>query len=437
MFDNIAAISTGGMTNDPISIIRVSGPESFDIVRKIFTGNAGTNKTITYGYIIDGSKKIDEVLISWFEGPNTFTGENIVEINAHGGIVNTNTILQLLLANGARLAERGEFSRRGFLNGKMDLLKAEAIHDLIFAKTKEQAQLSVKKFDGETSSLIENLNKKMLEVIATIETNIDYPEYDDIEILTNKSLLPKLKDIKKDLNEILISSKSSRYIFEGVKVAIVGKPNAGKSSLLNAFLNEDKAIVTNVPGTTRDIVEGSVQVGQVLLNFKDTAGIHSTSDEVEQLGIKKSLEQIENADLVIHLIDPTQEKNGDDLQIEQASKIKPYLKVFNKSDLAKEEGISISAKNKDIKELIESIKKIYKDIDLDNDKIVNNTRQLALIDSSQIAIKEAINGLENSVQPDTVIIDITKAWEDLGNITGRNEQADLLDQMFKSFCLGK
>ena len=437
MFDTIAAISTGGMTNDPISIIRVGGADAFNVVKKIFTGKVGTDKTITYGYIKDGDTKIDEVLVAWFVGPKTFTGENIVEINAHGGIVNTNKILQLLLANGARLAQKGEFSRRGFLNGKMDLVKAEAIHDLIFAKTPEQAQLSVKKFDGHTSSLIDSLNKKLLEVIATIETNIDYPEYDDIEILTQENLLPRLKSIDSELNEILESSKSSRYIFEGVNVAIVGKPNAGKSSLLNAFLNEDKAIVTDVPGTTRDVVEGSIQVGQVLLNFKDTAGIHSTTDKVEQLGIKKSLDQIDNADLVLHVIDSSATQDEDDLKIEQASKIKPYIKVFNKSDIKKLEGVSISAKEKNIDNLLEAIKNIYKDIDLNNDKIVNNTRQLALIDSAKIAINEAINGLQNGLQPDTVIVDITKAWEDLGNIMGRPEETDLLDQMFKSFCLGK
>lgn len=437
MFDTITAISTGGMTNDPISIIRVSGSESFDIVKKIFSGSVGKNRTITYGYIKDDEEKVDEVLVAWFSGTNTFTGENIVEINAHGGIINTNRILQLILSNGARMAERGEFSRRAFLNGKMDLIKAEAINDLIFAKTKEQTTLSIKKFDGETSSLIENLKKKLLEVIVTIETNIDYPEYDDIEDLTNDKLLPKLKEINKDINEILDASKTSRYIYEGVVVALVGKPNVGKSSLLNALLNEDKAIVTNIPGTTRDIVEGSVQIGQVLLNFKDTAGIHSTNNEVEKIGIKKSLNQIEQADLVIHVVDASRELNEDDLIIEQASKLKPYIKVFNKSDIKKQKGVSTNAKDKDIKELTKAIKNIYKDIQLDNKKIINNTRQLALIDSAKNGINEAIQGLENHMLPDTIIIDIQKSWEDLGNILGRTEAADLLDEMFRNFCLGK
>ena len=436
MFDNIAAISSGNI-NQPISIIRVSGPESFDIVKKVFSGKIGTNRTITYGYILDGEERIDEVLISWFVGPNTFTGENIVEINAHGGVVNTNKILSLILANGARIAEPGEFSRRAFLNGKLDLVKAEAIHDLIFAQTEEQAKLSVKKFDGNTSNLIESLKTKLLHIIATIETNIDYPEYDDVEVLTTKELLPKLHDVKSDIKDILEASKASKYIYEGVSVAIVGKPNAGKSSLLNTLLNEDKAIVTDIPGTTRDVVEGKMQIGQVLLNFKDTAGIHSTSDVVEQMGIKKSLDQIEKADLVIHLIDASQPETEDDKLIEQSSKFKNYLKVYNKNDISKHDGISISAKNKEISELLNAIKNTFKEIDLNDSKIITNTRQLSLIKSALISIEEAINALENQIDPDTVIIDVQKAWEDLANILGRAEQSDLLDMMFKTFCLGK
>ncbi len=436
MFDTIAAISSGNV-NQPISIIRVSGPEAFVIVKKIFSGKPGTNRTITYGYIVDGEEKIDETLVSWFEGPNTFTGEDIVEINAHGGVVNTNKILSLLLAHGARLAESGEFSRRAFLNGKLDLVKAEAIHDLIFAQTEEQAKLSVKKFDGQTSNLIENLKSKLLNVIATIETNIDYPEYDDVEVLTAKELLPKLKDVKKDIQEVLQVSKMSKHIYEGVSVAIVGKPNAGKSSLLNALLNEDKAIVTDIPGTTRDVVEGKIQIGQVLLNFKDTAGIHLTSDVVEQLGIKKALDQVDQADLVIHLIDPTMPEGEDDQVIEQAYKLKNYIKVYNKRDILKKEGVSISAKNKDIKSLIEAIKDLFKEIDLNDSKIITNTRQISLIKAALISIDEAINGLENTIGPDVVIVDIQKAWEDLANILGRAEQSDLLDAMFKAFCLGK
>ena len=436
MFDTIAAISSGNV-NQPISIIRVSGSEAFDIVKKIYTGKVGSDKTITYGYIVEGENKVDEVLVSWFKGPNTFTGEDIVEINAHGGVVNSNKILQLLLSNGARMAENGEFSRRAFMNGKMDLVKAESIHDLIFASTNEQAKLAVNKFDGQTSKLIDELRNKLLFIIATIETNIDYPEYDDVEQMTNDLLLPKLNDVKKDLNEIIESSKLSKYIYEGVNVSIVGKPNAGKSSLLNAFLNDDKAIVTDVPGTTRDIVEGSIQIGQVLLKFKDTAGIHASNDKVEKLGIEKSLNALESADLVIHLIDPTIERDENDSLIEQKIKSHNHLTVFNKKDIKEVEGINISAKNKDIQQLVDAIKSKFKDIDLNNHKIINNTRQLSLIDKSLRHINESIEGLNNGVGPDTVIVDIQKAWDELSNILGRAEETDILDEMFKNFCLGK
>ena len=436
MFDTIAVISSGNI-NQPISIIRVSGSEAFDIVKKIYTGKVGNDKTITYGYIVDGKDKVDEVLVSWFKGPNTFTGEDIVEINAHGGVVNSNKILQLLLSNGARMAENGEFSRRAFMNGKMDLVKAESIHDLIFASTNEQAKLAVNKFDGQTSKLIDELRNKLLFIIATIETNIDYPEYDDVEQMTNDLLLPKLNDVKKDLNEIIESSKLSKYIYEGVNVSIVGKPNAGKSSLLNAFLNDDKAIVTDVPGTTRDIVEGSIQIGQVLLKFKDTAGIHTSNDKVEKLGIEKSLNALESADLVIHLIDPTIERDENDSLIEQKIKSHNHLTVFNKKDIKEVEDINISAKNKDIQQLVDAIKSKFKDIDLNNHKIINNTRQLSLIDKSLRHINESIEGLNNGVGPDTVIVDIQKAWDELSNILGRAEETDILDEMFKNFCLGK
>ena len=332
-----------------------------------------------------------------------------MEINAHGGVINTQRILRLLFFNGARMALKGEFSRRAFLNGKIDLVKAEAIHDLIFAKTDEQATLSVKKFDKKTSNLIKGLQTKILGIIATVETNIDYPEYDDVETLTNKELIPKLKEVRGEISEIIKVSNSSKFIFDGVKVAIVGKPNVGKSSLLNTLLNEDKAIVTDIPGTTRDIVEGSMQLGQVLLKFLDTAGIHSTDDLIEQKGISKSLNSIKEADLIIHLIDPLQELNKDDLLIEQTSKVKSYIKVFNKSDIKKVEGISISAKNSDITELLDSIQERFKKVNLNNEKIVNNTRQLALISSSLNLIDESIEGLEMSNEPEVVIIDIRKA----------------------------
>ena len=437
MFDTIAAISSG-YVNQPISVIRLSGPDAFAITKKIFSGKVGTDKTITYGWIKDGEAKVDEVLALWFKGPNTFTGEDVVEINAHGGVVNTQRILRLLLANGARMAENGEFSRRAFLHGKMDLIKAEAIHDLIFANTEDQANLSVKKFDGETSSLIKNLLDELLTIIATLETNIDYPEYDDVEQITDLKMLAKLTSIKTQLEDIKESSKQSRYIFEGVNVAIVGKPNAGKSSLLNALLNEDKAIVSSTPGTTRDIVEGRMQLGQVLLNFKDTAGIRDSGDDIELKGITKALTQIKDADLILHVIDVHSTQDMNDALIEKTSINKPYIKIFNKTESKSIDGaVNIVAKDAKLSELLAKIKSIYKTIDLDNSKVLNNARQLALIESSLIAINDAITAINNGITSDTIIVDVRQAWEDLANILGQSNQDDLLDHMFKNFCLGK
>ncbi len=436
MFDTIAAIASGN-TNQAISIIRVSGPESFAIVKKIFHGKEGKDKQITFGTIQNKNKVVDEVLALWFVGPNTFTGEDTVEINAHGGVINTNKILELLLANGARLAEPGEFSRRSFLNGKMDLVKAEAINDLIMAKSSSQTDLVVKQFDGQTSKFINSIKAELLKIIANCEVNIDYPEYDDVEVLTKEKLLPALKKIKVSIENLVETSENSRIIYEGINVAIVGKPNSGKSSLLNALLKEDKAIVTNVPGTTRDVVEGNIQVGSALLKLKDTAGIHETKDKVEKIGIDKSINEIKNADLVIHLLDSTSKENKDDQAIIKAVEGKPYLKVWNKSDLKKQTGISICAKNRKISQLYKAIEDQYKSIDLKDEYVVTNTRQLALIKSSLLSIIEAIKGLENGVGPEVVIIDIQKAWDDLANILGKADNETLLDSMFKSFCLGK
>ncbi|MCC3161195.1 MAG: tRNA uridine-5-carboxymethylaminomethyl(34) synthesis GTPase MnmE [Mollicutes bacterium PWAP] len=437
MFDDIVAISTGSV-NVPISIIRVSGPNAFKIVKKIFSGKVGTHSSLTYGFIKEKNKIIDEVLVSWFKSPNTFTGDNVVEINAHGGVVNSNKILSLLLRNGARLADRGEFSRRSFLNGKMSLLKAEAIHDLIFAKNDAQAELSAKKFNGESSKLIKILNEKILKIIATIEINIDYPEYDDVEILTKENLIPKLKDVKKQLDKIRYVSRMANTIFNGIQIAIVGAPNAGKSSLLNSLINEEKAIVSNIEGTTRDIVEGEINLGQINLKLLDTAGIRSKADKIESFGIKKSFKAIEKADFIIHLIDSTKQYSSVDKDIEKKANNKNYLKVFNKSDLNWIKGeININSKDGDILPLIEAIKSNFKNIDLQDENILYNTRQLTLIDSAGDKIDQSIETLNNLMGPDVAIIDIKDAWEDIANILGKANNENLLDSMFSNFCLGK
>ena len=337
------------------------------------------------------------------------------------------------------MADKGEFSRRAFLNGKMDLIKAQGINDLINAKSILQSELAIKQLDGQTSKLINNLKEKLLYLIATCETNIDYPEYDDVEKLSNDVLLPKLKNIKKDILDIVEASKNSRIIYNGINVAIIGQPNAGKSSLLNSLINKEKAIVTSVPGTTRDIVEHNIQLGDILLNLKDTAGIRSTSNQIEKVGVNKTKEAIIDSDLILHIIDSKKGFNKKDEEIfRQVPKNKVYLKVFNKSDLKKTNNqINVSAKNKQINSLIEAINKTYSFLKINNDKIIYNTRQLSLILSSLNSIEEGIKGIMDGMGSDVVIVDIQKAWNDLANITGKADQEDLLDSIFKNFCLGK
>ncbi|VEU75675.1 tRNA modification GTPase TrmE [Mycoplasmopsis maculosa] len=443
--DTIAAISSGGKINQAISIIRISGNESIEIVKKIFTGKIGNNQSITYGNIIDNfnnNELVDEVLVMWFIGKNNFTGEDTVEINCHGGIVVTNRILELVLANGARLAEPGEFSRRSFLNGKMDLIKAEAINDLIHSQTLQQTKLSIKKFDGKTAKFINELKKELSYLIGEMEVSIDYPEY-DFENPFNEMLIDKLLFLNNKLIKTIELSENSRLIFEGIKVAILGKPNVGKSSLLNAFLEEEKAIVTDIAGTTRDLVEASWQYKGFLFKFIDTAGIRKTTGKIEQIGIDKSMKQIDEADIVIHLFDPKQKDNNFDDEIKEKSLLlnKIYIPVINKNDLVKDikntELINISAKNNDIDILKEKLVSIFVDKDLNNEQFVNNSRQLSLIKKAQKSIEDSILAINSGYDYDVVIIDLRQAWSHLTDISGRADNELLLDEMFKNFCLGK
>ncbi|KUH47552.1 tRNA uridine-5-carboxymethylaminomethyl(34) synthesis GTPase MnmE [Mycoplasmopsis meleagridis] len=446
--DTIAAISSGGKINQAISIIRISGPESVSIVKKLFTGKIGQNRQITYGNIVnnfDNNKLVDEVLIAWFIGNNTFTGEDTVEINCHGGIVITNRILELILANGARMALPGEFSRRAFLNGKMDLIKAEAINELIHATTLKQTEYAVKKFDGKTSELINNLVKELMFLIGQIEVNIDYPEYDDVENILNNNLLEKLENFSSKLNKIIDSSQNSRLIFEGIKVAILGKPNVGKSSILNCLLNEEKAIVTDEAGTTRDIIEASYQINGILFKLIDTAGIRKTDLKIEKIGIEKAFEQIKKADIIIHVFDPKQEENEFDkkVDLEALNLHKKLIKVINKTDLIDQKNykkgnyVFISAIKKDIDNLKNELVNSFNLDNLTNDEFVNNARQLSLIIQAKNNIDEAINALKNGLDADLTIVDIRRAWANLVDISGRADNEDLLDEMFKNFCLGK
>lgn len=462
MFDTIAVISSGNKVNQPISIIRISGPETINIMKKIFKGRIGKDHEITYGHILDKSNNIiDEVLVMWFVGKldaknnlifNNYVGDTLVEINCHGGILVTNLILELILSYGARLALPGEFTRRAFLNGKMDLVKAEAVHDLIMAKTKKQASAAIKKFDGNTSKLINDLIKKIEYLIGLCEVNIDYPEYDDLEKVDDEIMKEKLSELIKKLKEIVVLSQNSRLIFDGVKVAILGKPNVGKSSLLNALLNEEKAIVTDIAGTTRDIIEENIQLDGILFKLIDTAGLRQTDEKIESIGIKKSLEQIERADLLIHVMDPKQKNDNFDLMIkEKAFELnKIYIPVANKKDISNKEETEkiisdlkidkltyISALNEDIEDLKNEMINLFKDIDIESDIMLTNTRQLSLVQAAFNSLTDALNSLNYDMTFDVIIVDITKAWESLKEITGVADKEDLLDAMFSNFCLGK
>ncbi|WP_322935218.1 tRNA uridine-5-carboxymethylaminomethyl(34) synthesis GTPase MnmE [Mycoplasmopsis felis] len=451
MFDTIAAISSGSRMNQPISIVRLSGPEALNIIKKIYKGKIGSDHEITYGHIYDQDSLVDEVLIMWFLGKksnetiiyNNYVGEPLIEINCHGGIITTNYILELLLSNGARLAEKGEFTRRAYLNGKMDLVKAQAIHDLIFSKTILQAKGNVNKFKGKTSNLIDTFLNKIAMLIGICEVNIDYPEYDDVQKMNNTSMINSIDNLINELENIVKVSQDSRYLFEGVNVAILGKPNVGKSSTLNALLSEDKAIVTDIAGTTRDLVEASYQINGILFKLVDTAGLRKTDEKIEQIGIEKSIEQIKKSDLVLHIIDPTQREDEFDELIYKQSQLneKIYIKVQNKSDLIDNINcnncITISALKNDIKNLEEALIEKFQNIDILDERIFSNTQQLSHIKSALVSLQEAKKSLSESQTFDVVIIDLYNSWDSLQNIKGNVNREDLLDIMFSNFCLGK
>ncbi|WP_341491575.1 tRNA uridine-5-carboxymethylaminomethyl(34) synthesis GTPase MnmE [Mesomycoplasma ovipneumoniae] len=441
VFDTICAIASGAI-NQAISIIRISGPNAFRIMEKIFTGKMGNSMEITFGWIHDNQTKIDQVLVLWFAGNKNFVGEETVEINAHGGVLNTNLILETILKTKlARLANPGEFSLRAFLNGKIDLVKAQAINDLIHAQVKSQHNVALKQFSGVSSNFIKKLIQQIEEIIGTIEVNIDYPEYDDVEILTNQILIPKIDELIKNFNELIKIADNSRLIYEGIRTSLIGEPNSGKSSLLNALIDENKAIISEIPGTTRDIVEGNFVIDNLLFKVFDTAGIRKTKQKIEQIGINKTFENMEKSDLILHVIDASQKKSKHLDLSEKISKNQVYLQVYNKSDLIenKEEfanKILISAKNKDIDGLIEKIKTIFAFLGKEN-QFVANSFQISQIELAKTAIIDAKNSLESGFGPEIAIVDLRNAWRELQTIFGRTDDENLLDSIFSRFCLGK
>lgn len=450
MTDTICAIATSVGTS-AINIIKISGKESISIVNIIFTKDLLKAKThtITFGYIKDKEEKVDEVLVSVFLEPNTYTGENIVEINTHGGLAVTNKILEMLLEQGCRLAEPGEFLKRAFLNGKRDLLEAESISDLINAKTEASRKMSMNGVTGELSRIIKNLRNKLLTIIANIEVNIDYPEYEDAIVYTNELLKTNIIEIKNELKKIVDESEKGSIIKNGINVGIVGKPNVGKSSLLNRLINEDKAIVTDVEGTTRDIVEGKIVINGIEINLIDTAGIRQTSNVVEKIGVEKSKSILETSDLLLAIFDGSKPLTKDDLDILKEIENKKSIIIINKEDLpmqiekekfSRYKTLQISIKeNKGINDIIEEIKSLFNlnELETQDFTYLSNARQINLIKNC-LSLSEEINKQNEKNTPvDLIQIDIQRLWEKLGELTGESYKDELLDEIFSKFCLGK
>lgn len=449
MEDTICAIATL-VGDSSINIIRISGNKSIEIVNKIFSRDLFSfdTNTINYGFIVDKEEKIDEVLVSIFKGPKSFTTEDIVEINTHGGKMSVNKIMELLLSNGCRLAEPGEFLKRAFLNGRIDLIEAEAVSDMITSKTESGRKMSMRGISQELSNKINDLRGNILTLIANIEVNIDYPEYEDAVVVTKELVEEKTIYVKTKINELIDTSKNGLIIKNGINIAIVGKPNVGKSSILNKLIGEEKAIVTDVQGTTRDIVEGSTIINGIEVNFYDTAGIRETNEIVESIGIEKSIKKIDESDLILFVVDSSREFSDDDRKVFDKIKDKNILVIYNKDDISTLENdelysydsISINTKDDDkIKLLKNKIIEIFNlsDIEKSDYTYISNARQLALLNKCLEIIKDIESELKNDIPVDLMEINIKLLWETLGEITGQVYKDELLDEIFSKFCLGK
>ena len=452
MEDTIVAISTASGVG-AISIIRLSGQNALDIVSKIFKGKdlkTVASHTINHGYIVDKNGSIvDEVLVSVMRTPKTYTMEDIVEINTHGGIASTNKVLELCLVNGARLAQPGEFTKRAFLNGRIDLTEAEAIEDVINSSTDKSLRLSINQLTGSLKNLITEIRKDIMSLVANIEVNIDYPEYEDAEDITLQKLKEKLLPIKTKLEELLKNSHDAKIIKNGINICMIGRPNVGKSSLLNAFLEEDKAIVTDIAGTTRDIVEGETIINGIKINFLDTAGIRKTANVVEKIGVDKSKKIINTADLIILVLNNNEKLTPDDFELLDLVKNKNYIIFVNKNDLPSKIDLEISKYNnivygntltttgiKELKEMITTLFNLEK-ISTNDATYITNARHKALIEIALNYLNSALENIANGYSVDMLEIDIRACWDTLGEIIGATYKDELLDELFSNFCLGK
>lgn len=431
-----------------ISVIRTSGSDSIELLNKVFKGknlNKCLPNTINYGYIIDGSDIIDEVMVSVFHGPKSFTGENSCEISCHGGIYNTNRVLEVLLKNGFTLAEPGEFSKRAFLNGRIDLSQSEAIMDIISSSNELALKASIHSLRKGTTNLVRSLREKLLDLIAKIEVNIDYPEYDDAVFMTNEIIEPVLKSLIKEMEDVLAHSKIGVMAVNGVKTAIVGRPNVGKSSLLNMLLEEEKAIVTDIAGTTRDLIEGTLSLGNVTLKLIDTAGIRKSTDVVEQIGIERSKKAIEDAEVVMLVLDSSSPLQDDDYELLKLTEDKKRIVIYNKTDLPLKINIDIphinisALKQEGVQVLEKALLDLTKinEFNANDNNYLSNTRHVALMNDALKSLYSALNSCEAYVDVDMIEIDIKDAWLNLGKIIGDDSPDLLINELFSKFCLGK
>lgn len=456
--DTITSISTP-MGEGAIGIVRLSGPQAVEIADKLYKGkhllNDVPSHTINYGHIIDPESKevIEEVMVSVLRAPKTFTREDIIEINSHGGILTINRVLELTMTYGARMAEPGEFTKRAFLNGRIDLSQAEAVMDFIRSKTDRASKVAMNQIEGRLSDLIKKQRQSILEILAQVEVNIDYPEYDDVEDATTEFLLEQSKEIKQEINRLLDTGAQGKIMREGLSTVIVGKPNVGKSSMLNNLIQDNKAIVTEVAGTTRDVLEEYVNVRGVPLRLVDTAGIRETEDIVEKIGVERSRKALSQADLILFVLNNNEALTQEDYTLYEVVKNEDVIVIVNKMDL--EQNIDINEvkdmigdtpliqtsmlKQEGIDELEIQIRDLFFGGEVQNQDMtyVSNSRHISLLKQARQTIQDAIDAAESGVPMDMVQIDLTRTWEILGEIIGETASDELIDQLFSQFCLGK
>ena len=457
-FDTITSISTP-MGEGAIGIVRLSGPQAIEIGDILYKGKKKLSEvethTINYGHIIDPetNETVEEVMVSVLRAPKTFTREDIIEINCHGGILTINRILELTMTYGARMAEPGEYTKRAFLNGRIDLSQAEAVMDFIRSKTDRASKVAMNQIEGRLSDLIKKQRQSILEILAQVEVNIDYPEYDDVEDATTDFLLEQSKRIKEEINQLLETGAQGKIMREGLSTVIVGRPNVGKSSMLNNLIQDNKAIVTEVAGTTRDVLEEYVNVRGVPLRLVDTAGIRDTEDIVEKIGVERSRKALSEADLILFVLNNNEPLTEDDQTLFEVIKNEDVIVIINNTDL--EQRLDVSElremigdmpliqtsmlKQEGIDELEIQIKDLFFGGEVQNQDMtyVSNSRHISLLKQARQSIQDAIDAAESGIPMDMVQIDLTRTWEILGEIIGESASDELIDQLFSQFCLGK